>query len=362
MVTEAFRAALRYSHRIATRVDAYHGSTLVLADVPFSAGSVSIDGSSDVRRSLSLSVADPALAPTDESSVLTPFAAELKVYRGITYPDGTQELAPLGVFRVDSVSVRNGGAVEVSGPDRSRQIADARFMAAQQSRTTNRVTAEIARLVAEVDAAWSPLAVSIPQTGYTPAVTWEEDRRAAIGDLAASVGAEFYFNADGDPVLAAIPAVTDPVAWWVDAGESGVLIDHEQATTRERTYNAVVARGERTDNTPPVRATAYDTDTASPTRWGGPFGKVPRFYASPLLTTTTQAAAAARAILDRTRALHRQLRLSAVPNPALDAGDVIAVRFPDGRYERHVIDKLTIPLGVADAMSIETRSTTPEYE
>jgi hypothetical protein len=152
------------------------------------------------------------------------------------------------------------------------------------------------------------------------------------------------------------------VSWYVDAGETGVLVEGSQDTSRESTYNGVVAVGERTDNFAPYSATVTDDNPSSPTYWLGPYGQVPYFYTSASITTLTQAQSAATGLLARTKGLTRQVSLSSVPNPALDAGDVIQVVFPDASYERHVVDSLSIPLDPSEAMPIGTRSTDPTKE
>lgn len=359
-VSAAFLTALRASHKVTTRLDSYtYGGGLLASDLRVSDGRVSVDASSDVRRTIEATIA--ADASLNVATVLSAYTTELRAWRGVVFPDGTSESVPLGRFRVDEVSVAADGTVKVRGPDRSKRVIDSRFTSPVQSVTSNSVVQEITRLVTTADAT---LTVSdrTGATTSTPSVLWDRDRWAAIDELAAAIGADIFFDADGVAVIALAPAVTDPVAWAVDAGESGVMIDFEAATSRDRTYNAVIATGERSDGTTPVRSMVTDSDPASPTYWSGPFGHVPRFYSSPLLTTTGQATAAARKILDRTRALNRQVRLSCICNPALDAGDVVTIRYPDSTFERHVVDSLTVPLDVASDMSLQTRSTQPDTE
>jgi hypothetical protein len=138
-----------------------------------------------------------------------------------------------------------------------------------------------------------------------------------------------------------------------------VLIGGTASTSRDGVFNEIIARGERTDGSSPVQYIVINDDPWSPTVWGGPFGKVPRVYSSPQITTADQAKRAGKALLARSAGAARSLSLSAVPNPALDAGDVIAVQFPNGVVEHHMVDRLTIPLGASDAMPVTTRSTKP---
>jgi hypothetical protein len=359
-VSERYLTALRSSHGAIFRVDAHLGDDLVAYDVPITGGSVTVDGGSDVRRSLSLDVADAGVIPgLTGIGTVSPYGTTLHAYRGVRYVDGTVEWVQLGVFRVASVTATAAGAVSVSATDLGKAVADARFLAPAKSVTTNTIPVEIARLLAAVNPAWV-LTNNSASTASTPTLLWERERWTAINELATSIGCEVFFGADGLPVLQPMPAITNPVSWWADAGEAGVLVEAEAQTNRERTYNAVVAFGERTDGVLPVTSTVYDLVPGSPTLWNGPYGQVPYFYSSPVLTTMARATAAATSILGRTRGLFRQLRLSCVPNAALDAGDVIMVRWPSGLSERHVVDKLSIPLTAKASMSIDTRSTAPD--
>lgn len=392
-VSDDFLRGLRSPHKAITRVDVKRGGVTIARDVPIAGGSVLVDASSAVRRTCTVTLHDPALNPgSDAGAVLTPFGTVLHVYRGMEYPGGVTEWCPLGVFRIDAVDVAASGAIVVQGSDYSATVAEARFLAPEKS-TNVRTRDEIQRLLYAVDPTFtltdfSPQAETadiefigpdrIPmrrnengilepatqydRTPYVPASVWELDRAAAIDELATSVGADVYFDQYGHAVIVRAPAITDPVAWTVDAGEAGVLVDYSRRTSRERTYNAVVATGERTDDVPPVRAVISDDDPLSPTQYGGPFGKVPRFYSSPLLNSVSAAGAAARKILDRTRALNRQTQLTCVPNPALDAGDVISIVFADRTSERHIVDGLDVPLDTEAAMTVTTRSTQPEFE
>jgi hypothetical protein len=115
-----------------------------------------------------------------------------------------------------------------------------------------------------------------------------------------------------------------------------------------------VATGEGADTATPVRAVATDDGINSPTRWGGPFGRVPRFYSSPTITSESQAATAARSILAKESGLPYSVEFGTIANPALEPYDPIRARYP-GRTERHVIDRLTVPLTAAGAMSGATR-------
>jgi hypothetical protein len=122
-----------------------------------------------------------------------------------------------------------------------------------------------------------------------------------------------------------------------------------------------VVTGEGTDEMEPVRAVAFDAQESSPTFFGGPFGRVPRFYSSPFITTATQAQNAAQNLLRRTLGASYDVGLSAVPNPALKPFDPVRVIYNDYNREMHVIQRVTIPLSVTAAMSAATRQSTVTF-
>jgi hypothetical protein len=184
---------------------------------------------------------------------------------------------------------------------------------------------------------------------------YEGDRTEALANLQIAGGAEIYFDALGNFVFDA-PAGTSPVMWTVNAGDEGVLVDAGESLDRTGVYNGVLVQGQQYAAQPPVAALVVDSDASSPTRWGGPFGKVARLETSTVVQTTQQAVDAANALLDVRLGLTRSLTLAAAPNPALEAGDVIRVDFGDGRIEQHVIDAVRTGLGAADGQELSTRS------
>jgi len=144
--------------------------------------------------------------------------------------------------------------------------------------------------------------------------------------------------------------------WLIDTGATGVMVEAEEALDRTGVYNGVLVVGQNSAVDAPVSALVYDNAFDSPTRWGGPFGKVVHVEQSTAVQNTSQAQAAAEALLDKKLGLTRSITLTISPNPALEAGDIVDVAFADGRRERHVIDALTCDLGPEGAQSLVTRS------
>jgi hypothetical protein len=144
--------------------------------------------------------------------------------------------------------------------------------------------------------------------------------------------------------------------WTISHGRSGVLVRLSRELSRDTVFNAVIANGEQATDAPPVHGAAYDLDPNSPTRWGGPFGQVPQFFQSSFLLTDGQCTAAAQAMLDRTVGLPYTISFEKVPNPALEPLDVVNIRYSDALgTERHVLDRLTIPLVARRPMTGTTR-------
>lgn len=151
-------------------------------------------------------------------------------------------------------------------------------------------------------------------------------------------------------------AYLPPDTYDVNHGHHGVLVSMSRSRNRTGVFNAVVATGESPGDQAAVRAVAKDLDATSPTYWYGTFGKVPKFYSSPLITTVSQAGAAGAAILGRNLGLPYNVDFSMVPNPALEPLDLVRVSYRDkARVEVHVLEQLTIPLTAEGAMTANTR-------
>lgn len=327
-------------------------------------GTVAVDSGQFVRRQLSVTIAATELTPTDAKALLAPYGTELKAYAGIWFPGGT-EWCPLGTFRIQTAEQTESGdsgssGIAVTADDRCCYLVDARFPAIQQSQAST-VVAEISRLVAAGLPAGMPSMVDLTGSSTAcPKQTYDEkDRAAAIQKLAASISAEFFFDVDGVPTLRPAPLATGTPVWSIDAGLNGVLVSAKRSASREHIYNAIFASGSRADGTPSSYGAAYDTDPGSPTFWGGPFGYKPAFYASPVLTTSTQCTLAATTMLARYVGAGWTIELTSVPNPALDTGDVVKVVLNDGTTQTHIVDGFGVPLDLSGPMTLNTRTNAP---
>lgn len=368
-VSDAWDAAIIRPHRIVAFAEAeFDGVTTTL---PVTGFNVTVDSGSQCRRSIDLTVAGTSLIPTEIDSPLAVNGQLVRAYRGIVYADGSQEVQPLGVFRIDDWSADTvRGPVTVRGLSLECLLADDRFEAPRTLQGAS-VQTVIRELCVET-APMVEVVVTASSDAVCPAFVGEEDRLAVIRQLAKSIGAEFRADAYGRFELRDVPSVTNPVAWRVDQAAAvdnyrsgggktvrtrtytpGALVSARQGASRDGVYNAVTARGENlSDDYPPVTATVIDADPDSPTYYYGPWGKKRRFYASPLLTTTGQCLNAGAAILASSVGVAKTLTLESVCNPALEDGDVV-----QHNGQLHIVDAFTIGSQPSDGMTLTTRST-----
>lgn len=364
-VSDSFLSTLRGSHKAIFRARVCStfqtGTDPVGVEIPIISGDVTSSATTDIRSTLQLTTSEewPRLA----SDLLAPYGNEIYVERGIEFGNGLREWVGLGYYRINNPEQEEtpNGPVDISASDRMAGIIDARFLYPRQFPSTATRGSVVNTLVREVYPSalteWDDAGLRDGALGRT--IVAERERFATLHDLVTSLGKIGYFDHRGIFVVRTANTVTGTPDWTVDAGAGGVLVKMSRAITREGIYNVVVASGEATDTRPPSFAAVADLSPTSPTRYGGRFGPVPRFYSSPFITTTAQARDAASVLLRKSLGLPYQVSLEAVPNPALEPDDVIRVRYPSGplslRSEVHVIDTVTIPLDVGTPVTLRTR-------
>lgn len=355
--------ALATDHGLTTKVTVLYDGLVVAENIDFVDGSVSVDRGSDVRRTLSLSIADPRDFPLEETARYGVYGQSLFVESGITYLDGTSELVPCGHFYITSISGNvHTGPLNITAVGPEILLKRAIFETATSTKGSPTASAFIAAQIGL--AAPGASFVDASTAGATPVAvkTWEagDEVWSALTEVATSVGAELFCDANGTFRLADIPNVdTASPVWDVSAGEYGVMVSAEAELSGDDVFNRVIVTGENAEeNAPPVQAVA--TVTTGPLRYGGPFGKVTKTYSSSLVTNTGQAGEVAAALLRKYRSPNRRVSLSTIPNPALDAGDCIRVVYGDSAPlppELHMVQSFTVPLNAgSEGFTIETVS------
>jgi hypothetical protein len=329
-------------------LDGEHQTTLEVTG-----GTVTCDETSKVRRTLSLPTSNVELDPRDAADLLAPFGTELAVYAGMQFAGQVEEV-PVGVFSIETTG--RGGWSEpltLTGFDRAGVLGEARFLQPWNTLSGTPVVEEIAAMILSV----LPLVEVLDLTGSeatTRAATWDRDRWDAIGNLAAGIGAEVFFDQMGRAVIRDVPTVAaliefghDPLLIHANRDDSD-LLDVATAMSRADVYNAVVASS---DQDVPVTAIAYQA--TGPLRYRHGFQK-PRFYSTPVVTTYDGIAQAAASMLAKSMAYSRKVDPEVLPDAAMDAGSLVTLTLPDEQVSARIASAFVLPLGLG-SMALQTR-------
>lgn len=345
---------------------------------------------------------DAGIVPDTPFSALAPFGNEIRLWRGIrvrrqvaddttygelaasyasyaamaaavanyaalnvatTLEEEVDEYVPLGVFLITSVDVNTSGGgttVTVNGSDRSLRVARARWTQPYTVDSGTNVETAVGDLLAD---RWTNVETDFSSTDETLnravfGLETENDPWKDARKLAQAGGLDVYFDPDG---IARLEPIEDyetatPEETYLEDDEAMVL-DLSRSLTNEGTYNGVIATGEGSEASATYRAEVWDDDPESPTYRYGPFGEVPLFFSSPLLTSDEQATKAAATILAKKKGTQEAVSWTQVVDPSLDVGDVIRVVNASTKVDRlMVLDRISIPLAPAAAMTAVART------
>ena len=366
-VTDTFLSSVRKSHISKVRVEIYDASTGTLLSTasPIS-GEVTIDSRRSVRRQCSLEFVDAngTLVPTNnKSSVLLPFNREIKIYRGVLYQDGTEELVPLGVFQITTVEVTDtasGVRITVQGSDRSLKVSKAKWTNHNFYIENN--TAKETAIVQILKDRYPNVKTDFPATGQVtsliyPTLDQSSDPWKEALKIAESAAMDLYFDENGTARMRPIP---DPdlgkaLVEYTD-GEDSVLTQLGRNLSSDESYNHVIYTGEGTNLTIGVIGEAFDNNPSSPT-YVTTYGSVPIFKSSPNILTVAEAEEAARAELKKVIGASEKISWDQIVNPAHDVYDLVKiVRGPSGVNSTLMLDAITIPLASTATMNAIGRS------
>lgn len=359
-ISDSFRAALATSHTMVARVDAFYAGALTLADLPITDGSVTVDRGSKTRRTLSLTIADPSYLPWAATDPLAAYGQQLVVSRGIRFPNGVTEVVPLGTFRINEPSGDvHTGPVTITGTSMEAAIIDDKFQVPTTTRGYGGCVDAITALIRQTlpDAIITNLTAGARNPTCAVA-TWnaDADRWDAVTQIATAMQAEIYVDAQNRFVITDFPDVVNgAVAWDIAEGAGGTLMAASRKMSRTAVCNAVVASGENSAaGSAPVSAVAKDNGPTSPTKWGGPFGKVTKTISSALWTSVGACQAAADYALFDAIAPNIQTSIDSLPNPALEGNDIVRVT-AKGRKYKYLVQSLSVPLTAQGSFSINLR-------
>ncbi len=324
-------------------------------------GSATFDRRQAIRGRLDATFAEPLAVPRSSRDLLSPQGYELFVQQGFRYRGGRVVMQPIGIFPIQRSTFDSDLITSVSTMDRAQTVSEARLesehVIAGGVLYTDAIQELLLAGVPWLEFAFPTIEFTTPTGGLVFAT--QADRWEAGQSMAKACGCELYFDGLGRCSLLPEPALRPGSAdWTIEEGETGALEHLEIERDRQYVYNRVVAWSTNAGNDTLYSGVATDLDPASPTYYFGPFGRKPRFYASEFITSNAQATSAALAILNANLGLVDGLSLDALPNPALEAGDIIQITRTEMGVigELHIVDAITIGLGELGGMSVESRS------
>lgn len=291
--------------------------------------------------------------PAVSDDPLSPEFAVVHIRAGVQYGDGSVEMFPIFVGRVDTPVLNADGTVDFECYDLANDVVSYPF---EQPRTTveGMTLDEIRSLILE----------AVPQAEFgadnvtdtpTPQLTWDDDRGEALDDLAQSLGARWYTLGDGSFVVRSFSYIPGPIVATYTDGPRGVVTEATISRTRAGAFNSVVVVSERTDGSDPIRVPARVTNPGNPLQFGGKYGRVSQIIKVNTPLSVTQAQNLAQTQLNASAALRAQWEVRMVPDMALEPGDTVSLRYR-GQTGVQIVDQITYPLNNEETMTVTGRA------
>lgn len=340
-------------------VESWLGGTLLAASVPVSSAGEESDRSLNVPERITLTVPRVVDAfdwtPNGDTHPLAARGQRLHVKLGVGLSQQRTEWFARGRFLIEDAEPE-GNSVQVAAVGLLELINEARLISPYQP--TGTMVSTVRGLVEPaltvlVDGSLTDR--SVPGT-----INFDEDRLSGLNTVLDAWPAVGSVDPEGYLRIAAPSQSTTPVLSIV--ADSRTVIDASGGSTRQGGANVVVARGTASDGSQ-LQGSAYITTGAS--AYGGPYNPlaVPYFFQSPLLTTIDQCNAAAQTIAARRQRLtNREYRVSMVPNPTVQTGDVAALTSPrlGLTAELCTVERISLPYkasrGQMPAMELTVRT------
>jgi len=294
---------------------------------------------------------------------LLPYNREIKIYRGVQFADGTEELVPLGVFILTTVEITDtpeGVRISIQGSDRSLRVIRAKWT--NHEFYIEDATAKETAIEQILKDRYPAVQTLFPVTNQVtdiiyPTLDQSSNPWKEALKIAESAGMDLYFDENGTARMRPIPDPDSglPLVTYEDNSES-VLTSLSRSLSSDESFNHVVYTGEGTNLSIGVIGEAKDENPASPT-YIYTYGSVPIFKSSPYILTTAEAEEAAIAELRKVIGALEQISWEQIVNPAHDVYDLVQiVRTPSGVNATLMLDSITIPLAPQNTMSAIGRS------
>lgn len=302
-----------------------------------------------IATSLDLTIDDPSgeLFTGLPESLIGWWGHRLQLQSGVQVGDWEQWI-PDGTLRIDAIVpdavtrpsmypggqwVRGAQTLKISASDLLAQVADERLVAPTSPPSGATVRSEVARLAAGV----VPMASWAAGQSVPASLAYDDhDRLGIILSLCRVAGRVPVMSRVA--TLDAIAATGSGARWLIPLT---ALVQASPSGSRDGLSNGWVVTSE-TESQQPLRGQALEPTGLL--RWGGPFGRVPTFAHSPILTTNAACAAAANTNRSTDMATRRQdITITTVANPALDVLDTAVLAMPGQRTIEALITRIRRP-------------------
>ena len=358
-MTDVIDAALASTAEWECRIGSWLGGEY-LGEVPISEGTITWSKNRDVPGTISLKVPEIDEDGTswnpggDPTHPLARYGQELTVDITVRDPvSRVEESFEMGRYLITAWDADEDIAVE--GESLFKRIEDDRFLAPMSSRHGALLASEARRLVP------GSLPVSIDAglpARACPARSWDESRTDALLEVADAWPARIRETRDGViAFLPPLPEVPLPELHYTD-GLNGTMVKAPIFDAREGIYNIVVVRGQETTEDGLPSFQAVSRQTSGPLDCNGPYGAVPKFFSSPLITTKAQAVQAADSMRKNSVRSTKVRKVTCAPDPRPWIDTPVALTINQSTLEELTewgfISGFTLDLLAAQDMTIET--------
>lgn len=346
-ISDALRAALTRSFTFHTITEVHDGSGVLIATSYADTGRIEVlsvevvvERRAKFARSFTAEVVDVdgLFVPAYDAATLDPLARPQIVFSWeVFWHDETgdhSEPVPLGRFVVEeNLSKAPGGdgaLLTISGRQRCVLISENPWTAPYEISAGITYPEAIEAILVDRAVGWTPVVRADVGTEVTPAgiVLGGDDRSDPWADaqkLAEADGMELFEDATGAFVLRRIPDPKNGTPVWTfdESEESSMLPDESRRVSSAEMHNGVIVRGSAPWLLFPVQGIAWDDDPQSPTYYQGPFGRKPKQVDDAQVASEEHANETAAALLPDVLGVTEEVPFHALPNPALDQGDIV---------------------------------------
>lgn len=327
------------------------------ADARLLSGSATLDRSREVRRTASIELANPtgSLSPRTIGDPFFP-GERFRVERGLRV-GGAPIYLSVATLIVATFAAPMDGRLSVTGEDPMTLLRQpfGEVVTIEAGTTAEDAFRLLVEPVLGDGSGWS-LDGAGRTVGATRSWAEDDDRLGAVVSLMGDLGLETFADRLGNPVLRPIPDPTAAatVRTFTRAAGVAAMLDLTRSGSA-RPFNKAVAIGEGPDR-PTYRGVAEVTDPASPVHRDAIGLRVAPYHRSAQIADQATATAVALARLIELALYQDAVGGSAIPDPRLDAGDVVAfIEEVSGTFDRYRLDTVTMPIGPGAMAMAATR-------